>query len=191
MSANIAVIYAGGLTEVAQAFGEAAGHLAADVRVRRLVGAESSCSGPAHPRPTPRDLEWANGIAFGTPVGDGAPAAELMRFIDSTDPHWSRSRLGAMYDKVVTVFTDEPEHLAPDSVLHPIYDALYRWGAVIVGPRGFELEVEGRPGDDAVVESSSLLSAPRLRSARYRAYRLARLASVLADERQRKERLMM
>jgi NAD(P)H dehydrogenase (quinone) len=190
VSANIAVIYAGELTEVAQAFGEAAGHLAADVRLRRLAGTETPGAGGPDKQPILRDLEWANGIAFGTPVGDGAPAPELMRFIESTDPHWSRSRLGAMYDKAVTVFTDEPEHMAPDSVLHPIYDALYRWGAVIIGPRGFELEIEAWPGHD-VVEGSSTLSASRLRSARYRAYRLARLASVLADEHHRKERLTM
>lgn len=187
MSANIAVIYAGDLTEVAQAFGQAAGHLASDVRLRRLVGTEATGAAGPDKGPTLRDLEWANGIAFGTPVGDGAPAPELMRFIESSDPHWSRSRLGAMYDKVVTVFTDEPEHMAPDSVLHPIYDALYRWGAVIVGPRGFELEIEAWKD----VEGSSSLSASRLRSARYRAYRLSRLAGVLADERQRRERLMM
>lgn len=190
MSANIVVIYAGDLAEVAQAFGQAAGHLAADVRLMRLVEGETPGGGARDRRPALRDLEWANGIAFGTPLGDGAPAPELMRFIESTDPHWSRSRLGAMYDKVVTVFTDEPEHMAPDSVLHPIYDALYRWGAVIVGPRGFELEIEAQPGQD-VVEGSSSLSASRLRSARYRAFRLARLAGVLADERHRKERLML
>ena len=190
MSANIAVIYAGDLTALAQAFGQAAGHLAADVHLRCLVGTEAPGAGAPHKQPTLRDLEWVNGIAFGTPGGDGAPAPEVMRFIESTDPHWSRSRLGGLYDKVVTVFTDEPEHMAPDSVLHPIYDTLYRWGAVIVGPRRFELEIEARPGDD-VVEASSPLSASRLRSARYRAYRLARLAGVLADERHRKERLMM
>jgi hypothetical protein len=91
---------------------------------------------------------------------------------------------------VVTVFTDEPEHRAPDSVPHPIYDALCRWGAVIIGPRRFELEIEPWPAHD-VVAGSSPLSASRLRSARYQAFQLARLASVLADERQRKERLMM
>lgn len=190
MSANIAVIYAGDLAEVAQAFGHAAGQLASHVRLTRLLGTETPDAGAPDQQPALRELEWANGIAFGTPVGDGTPAPELMRFIESADPRWSRSRLGAMHDKVVTVFTDEPERMAPDSVLHPIYDALYRWGAVIVGPRGFELEIEARPGPD-VVEGSSPLWASRLRSARYRAYRLARLAGVLADERHRKERLMM
>ena len=55
------------------------------------------------------DLEWARGVAFGTPIGDGAPAPILMRFIASTEPLSSSGRL---YDKAVTVFIDEPEHFA-------------------------------------------------------------------------------
>ena len=86
------------------------------------------------------------------------------------------------------MFTDEPERFAPDSVLHPIYDALYKWGAVIIGPRAFELALDARATDSAPTPSSSLPVA-RLRTARYRAARLTRLAGVLADERHRRERL--
>ena len=186
MSGNIALIYAGDLEPVAEVFGDAAAHLAAHVRLLRIAKHEEEQTEAAHPRPELRDLEWADGIAFGTPAGDGAPTPGLMRFIEGTELLWSSGRL---YDKVVTVFTDEPEHIAPDAVLHPIYDALYRWGAVIVGPRGFELELEARPGRPS--ESSSSLSAPRLRTARYRALRLARLASVLAEEHARRERLQL
>jgi hypothetical protein len=46
-----------------------------------------------------------------------------LHFIESTEPLWSSGRL---YDKAVTVFTDEPEYFAPDSVLYLIYDALYQ-----------------------------------------------------------------
>lgn len=111
------------------------------------------------------------------------PAPALMGFIEATEPLWSS---GWLHDKVVTVFTDEPEHFAPDSVLHPIYDALYHWGAVIVGPRAFELasDAQRRHG---VSESGGPLSASRLKSAQYRARRLARIAGVLADERERRE----
>lgn len=185
MSGNIAVIYAGGLAAVAEVFAEAAEHLAARVRLLRLAEAEAPGAEARQAQPTLPDLEWADGIAFGTPVGAGAPARELMRFIESTEPLWSSGRL---YDKVVTVFTDEPEHMAPDSVLHPIYDLLYGWGAVIVGPRGFELEVRALPGH-AVEETRSALPGPRLRSAQYRAFRLARLAAVLAADRARREQL--
>jgi NAD(P)H dehydrogenase (quinone) len=185
VSGNVAVIYSCELDAVAQAFAEAAGHLATHVRVLRLAGAHDQADdGGSDRRPELTDLEWADGIAFGTPIGDGAPDAELMRFIASTEPLWSTGRL---YDKAVTVFTDEPEHMAPDSVLHPIYDALYRWGAVIVGPRGFELELEARP-TAPLVHSASELPAARLKTAQYRAVRLARLAGILAEEHARRAR---
>ena len=185
MRANIAVIYSGALRDVAQAFGEAAGHVARGVRLRPVSEDQGEESGWADTQAGLGDLEWADGIAFGTPVANGHPAPALMRFIQSTEPLWSSGRL---YEKAVTVFTDEPEHFAPDSVLHPIYDALYHWGAVIVGPRAFELELDAQP-DRSGLECASPLPARRLRTARYRAVRLARLAGVLADERHRRERL--
>lgn len=185
MSGNVAVIYAGDLAAMAEKFVEAAAPLAARVRLLRVSGGEIDQRAGGDPRGGLDDLEWADGIAFGTPLGDGAPAPALMRFIASTEPLWSSGRL---YDKAVTVFTDEPEHFAPDSVLHPIYDALYQWGAVIIGPRAFELALDAHQSD-SVPGPSSAPPAARLRTARYRAVRLTRLAGVLADERHRRERL--
>jgi NAD(P)H dehydrogenase (quinone) len=181
LSANIAVIYSGDLQQVATAFGDAAEHLSARVRLLRVSGDENDASSGAHRKANLDDLEWADGIAFGTPLGHGHPAAELMSFIDGTEPLWNSGRL---HDKVVTVFTDEPEQFAPDSVLHPIYDALYRWGAVIVGPRTFELARDAQL-DHGVSPSAGPLSASRFESAQYRARRLARIAGTLADERTR------
>ena len=71
MSANIVVIYSGALRDVAERFGEAAEHLSACVRVLWVPGDERSEGGSAHPDARFGDLEWADGIAFGTPVGDG------------------------------------------------------------------------------------------------------------------------
>jgi multimeric flavodoxin WrbA len=187
LSANIAVIYSGALRDVAQAFGEAAGHLARGVRLLPVSEDERKESGWADTQAGRGDLEWADGIAFGTPIANGHPAPALMRFIQSTEPLWSSGRL---YAKAVTVFTDEPEHFAPDSVLHPIYDVLYHWGAVIVGPRAFELELDAQR-DRSGLECASPLPALRLRTAQHRAVRLARLAGVLADERRRRERLAL
>lgn len=185
LSANIAVIYSGALRDVAQAFGEAAGHLARGVHVLPVSGDQGEEGGWADAQAGLGDLEWADGVAFGTPIANGHPAPALMRFIQSTEPVWSSGRL---HEKAVTVFTDEPEHFAPDSVLHPIYDALYHWGAVIVGPRAFDLALDAQSNRPAL-ECASPLPALRLRTARYRAVRLARLAGVLADERHRRERL--
>jgi NAD(P)H dehydrogenase (quinone) len=138
-----------------------------------------------HPDASFADLEWADGIGFGTPIAPGCPAAELTGFLESTEPLWSRA---ALFDKAVSVFTDEPERFAPDLVVKPLYDALYHWGAVIIGPRAFELEFDARPvsGDS---ERHGSLSGPRWRTAHYRGRRLAALASTLANERGRRMRL--
>lgn len=185
MSANIAVIYAGDLSAVAEAFGEAARRLSAEVRLLSVADRGGGEDDSLHAEATLGDLKWADGIAFGTPVGGGAPDWTLMQFIESSKPLWSS---GTLYEKAVTVFTDEPEHMAPDAVLHPVYDALYRWGAVIVGPRGFELEVRAplHPRPAGVVP---LVPASRLASAQYRARRLTRVAAVLAGDRARLERV--
>lgn len=184
MSGNIVVIYAGDLTGVAQAFAEAAGHAAAAVRVARLDDGEA---GDTPDELRWRQLEWADGIAFGTPGGGHGPAPVLTRLIERSEPLWSSGRL---YDKAVTVFTDEPERMAADSILHPLYDALYRWGAVIVGPRYVDLGGEP-PSGGPPLESGSSLPPSRLRAAQYRAHRLARLASVLAEDRFRRARLQL
>jgi NAD(P)H dehydrogenase (quinone) len=186
MSGNIAVIYCdyGDLVAVAEAFADRAAEIASDVRLLQLSSRESARPQGAHPHPGLRDLEWANGIGFGTPAGGGTPAPELMRFIDSTR---RMSSSGTLSDKATTVFTDEPERMAPASLLQPLYDRLYRWGAMIVGPREFELEHDTRP--DVPSDDPSPLPAARLSAARYRAFRLARVASELADDHVRRSRL--
>lgn len=183
MSANVAVIYSGtDVREVAEAFGEAAQEVSANVRLLRVSGDDT---GPDHPDATFADLEWADGIGFGTPVAPGRPSPALVAFIETTESLWRSARL---FDKVVSTFTDEPERFAPDAVVHPIYEALYQWGAVIVGPRVFDLafDAQPQPGDR---ESKGSLAGPRLRTAHYRGRRLAALAGVLSAERSRRARL--
>jgi hypothetical protein len=90
-----------------------------------------------------------------------------MRLLELTEPLWAGGRL---HDKVVTVFTDRPQVPAADPVIFPIYSALYHWGAIVVGPRDFELPAGGQA--DA-----------RLTAARYRGRRFARLAGALAADR--------
>jgi NAD(P)H dehydrogenase (quinone) len=186
LSANIAIIYSGpGLLPVAEAFGEAAQDLSATVRLLCVGEGERAADAPEHPEANFTDLEWADGIAFGTSIGSGRPAPGLIEFITSTEPLWRSAKL---FDKVVSVFTDEPEHFAPDAVVHPIYEALYQWGAVIIGPRAFELafDAQPRPEDRG---SEAALPGPRLRTAHYRGRRLTALAAVLAGERARRMRL--
>jgi NAD(P)H dehydrogenase (quinone) len=186
VSANVAVIYsAAELRDVAVAFGKGAEHMSAQVRLLRVPEADERESAQRDPDATLEDLEWADGIAFGTPIGDGRPPDALMRFIRLTEPLWSGDKL---FDKVVTMFTDEPEHADPKSILHPIYEALYDWGAVIVGPRAFELAYDAYPRDqDPGAEGD--LTGPRQRTAQYRARRLTALADALVAERGRRVRL--
>ncbi len=187
MSCNIAVIYTGGLEAIAGAFGEAATHLAARVRMLSLADEDQAQMAAGRPAPDRGLLEWADGIAFGTPVGDGRPNPALMTFLETTEPLWNSGRL---CEKVVTVFTDEPERIAPDSVLHPIYDALYLWGAVIVGPRALEAGLDTGLGHGPL-EHGSHVPVSKLRATQSRAVRLARLAGVVAEERHRRERLLL
>jgi NAD(P)H dehydrogenase (quinone) len=186
MSANIAVIYAGAeIREVAAVVASAAEDLSA--RVRLLRAGEDGSDGPSSgdPEAALADLEWADGIGFGTPLGSDAPAPALMRFLEQAAPLWQSDKL---VDKVVTIFTDEPEHFAPGPVVHPIVHELYEWGAVIVGPRGSQLALDARPQTRDSSEEGPL-SGPRMRTARYRGRRLTTLAEVVVADRARRTRL--
>jgi NAD(P)H dehydrogenase (quinone) len=48
------------------------------------------------------DLEWADGVAFGTPTRFGNVAAQLKQFIDQAGWLWQEGKLA---DKVATSFT--------------------------------------------------------------------------------------
>jgi len=162
MSARILIAYCGHLGEVAQAFAEGARPHARQIRIAELevlIQDEGKLG--------LRELALCDAVAFGMPSDAEAPAAEMMQLLELTQPLWTS---GGLHDKVVTVFTDHPETPAPDAVIFPVYSALYHWGAVVVGPRDFELPRAGEP--DA-----------RLSAARYRGRRLARLAGALATER--------
>jgi multimeric flavodoxin WrbA len=162
MSARILIAYCGDLSEIAEALAEGARPHSREVRI-----AELDILLRDDGRAALRELELCDGVALGTPGDAGAPAAEVMRLLELTERWWASGRL---HDKVVTVFTDRPQVPASDEVIFPIYSALYHRGAIVVGPRDFELPGVGEP--DA-----------RLAAARYRGRRLARLAGALAAQR--------
>lgn len=188
MSRNVAIIDSTGTDVVAQAFADAAAGLAAHVLVLWVPGDEDDERRGSPPFGSFDDARWAEGIAFGTPIGDGRPAGALMRFIEGMEPLWTSRWLS---DKVVTVFADQPERIAPDSSWTPIYDVLYRSGAVIVGARAIELALDARAGLASARSAACRLPAARLKTAQYRAARAASLAGVLADERHRQERFAL
>jgi NAD(P)H dehydrogenase (quinone) len=80
------------------------------------------------------DLEWADGIAFGTPTRFGNVAAQLKVFLDLAGELWQQGRL---IDKVATSFTSaQTEHGGQESTILALNNTLYHWGAIVV-PLGY------------------------------------------------------
>lgn len=78
------------------------------------------------------DLDWADGIALGTPTRYGLPTAQLKNFIDQTGPLWGAGKLAG---KVATSFTSaQNTHGGSESTLLALNNIYYHWGAVIVPP---------------------------------------------------------
>jgi len=80
------------------------------------------------------DIEWADGIAFGTPTRFGNVAAQLKAFLDLAGELWQR---GALVDKVATAFTSsQTEHGGQESTILALNNTLYHWGAIVL-PLGY------------------------------------------------------
>ena len=80
------------------------------------------------------DLEWADGVAFGTPTRFGNVAAQLKQFMDQAGGLWQEGRLA---DKVATSFTAAmTPHGGQESTILALNNTLYHWGMVIV-PLGY------------------------------------------------------
>jgi NAD(P)H dehydrogenase (quinone) len=80
------------------------------------------------------DLEWADGIAFGTPTRFGNVAAQLKLFLDLAGKLWQE---GKLVDKVATAFTSaQTEHGGHESTILALNNTLYHWGAIVL-PLGY------------------------------------------------------
>jgi NAD(P)H dehydrogenase (quinone) len=133
------------------------------------------------------DLEWADGIAFGTPTRFGNVAAQLKVFLDLAGELWER---GALVDKVVTSFTSsQTEHGGQESTILALNNTFYHWGAIVL-PLGYTVhevfngggnpygasytsghQLDGHPSEDALVV------------ARAQGVRLTRVAAAIAAAR--------
>lgn len=116
--ANVAIIYysaTGNVYELAKAAQEGAREQGADTRLRKvaeLAPREAIANNQAwqehleRTRDVPEaqlsDLEWADGIVFGTPTRFGNSSAQLKQFIDQCGPLW---QAGALQDKAVAALT--------------------------------------------------------------------------------------
>ena len=80
------------------------------------------------------DLDWADGIAFGSPTRFGNVAAQLKQFIDQAGALWQR---GALVDKVATAFTSSQNpHGGQESTILALNNTFYHWGSILL-PLGY------------------------------------------------------
>jgi NAD(P)H dehydrogenase (quinone) len=80
------------------------------------------------------DLEWADGLAFGTPTRFGNVAAQLKVFLDLAGELWQQ---GKLIDKVATSFTSsQTSHGGQESTILALNNTLYHWGAIVL-PLGY------------------------------------------------------
>jgi NAD(P)H dehydrogenase (quinone) len=129
------------------------------------------------------DLDWADGIAFGTPTRFGNVAAQLKVFLDLAGELWQK---GVLVDKVATSFTSSrTEHGGQESTILALNNTLYHRGAIVL-PLGYTVhEVFGGGGNPYGASYTSdhrLDGKPdeeTLTVARAQGARLARVAGVI------------
>jgi len=86
------------------------------------------------PTATLADLEWADGVAFGTPTRFGNAAAQLKMFLDQAGELWQR---GELINKVVTAFTSsQTAHGGQEATILALNNTFYHWGAIVL-PLGY------------------------------------------------------
>jgi NAD(P)H dehydrogenase (quinone) len=150
-SANVLIVFysrEGSTEKMANLVAEGAKAEGAEVRLRRardIVGpdimarvpkwAENSARMDAqYPAPTEADVEWADGVIFGTPTRFGNSSAELKAFIDSLGGLWFQGKLNG---KAGGVFTSTASpHGGNETTITSLYNPLAHLGFIIV-PTGY------------------------------------------------------
>lgn len=195
---NIAIVYysaTGNIAAMANAIGEGAASVGAEVRVRQVAEtapAEAIASNPkwqAHfdsmagePLATLDDLEWADGIALGSPTRFGGPASQLKSFLDTTGGLWFK---GSLVNTVGTAFTTaSTAHGGLESTTLAINNHFYHWGSLIM-PLGYGDEhvskVTGNPyGASHVSRKGSVPDEDALKACFVQGRQLAQVASWIA-----------
>jgi NAD(P)H dehydrogenase (quinone) len=200
--ARVAVIYysaTGNVHGLAQAVAEGAEQAGAEVRLRHVeeLSSELQISQNQYwgrhrsqvaeaPVATLDDLEWADGIAFGTPTRFGNVAAQLKQFIDQAGKLWQDGKLA---DKVATAFTSsQTVHGGQESTILALNNTLYHWGMLIL-PVGYTVQevfnAGGNPYGTSFTAGHTVTGPDEhaLAVARYQGQRLASYAAVLAEAR--------
>jgi len=149
-------------------------------RHRSEVGAE--------PTATLGDLEWADGIAFGTPTRFGNVAAQLKMFLDQAGELWQQ---GKLINKVVTAFTSsQTAHGGQESTILALNNTFYHWGAIVL-PLGYTVSDVfhggGNPYGASYTSGTRVgeLDADTIAVANAQGRRLARVAGVIGTAQER------
>ena len=201
--ARVSVIYysaTGNVHRLAHALAEGAVEDGAEVRIRHVeeLASELLISQNQHwgrhrtevedePVATLDDLEWADGVAFGTPTRFGNVAAQLKQFMDQSGRLWQEGKLA---DRVGTAFTSSmTTHGGQESTILALNNTLYHWGMLIL-PLGYTasevFNAGGNPYGTSYT-SGKEVRGPDARAqsvARYQGQRLARYAGVVAAARE-------
>jgi NAD(P)H dehydrogenase (quinone) len=83
------------------------------------------------PIATMEDLEWADGIAFGTPTRFGNMSSQMKNFIDKTGGLWQK---GALINKVAGVFTStSTQHGGQETTIITSMVPLLHHGMILLG----------------------------------------------------------
>jgi NAD(P)H dehydrogenase (quinone) len=134
------------------------------------------------------DLEWADGIAFGTPTRFGNVAAQLKMFLDQAGQLWQE---GKLINKVVTAFTSsQTAHGGQESTILALNNTFYHWGSIVL-PLGYTAgEVFNGGGNPygASFTSGTRVGEPdpeTVAVARFQGRRLARVALVIGIAQQK------
>jgi NAD(P)H dehydrogenase (quinone) len=132
------------------------------------------------------DLEWADGVALGTPTRFGNVAAQLKQFMDQAGHLWQEGKLA---DRVGTAFTASmTAHGGQESTILALNNTLYHWGMVIL-PLGYTVSevfnAGGNPYGTSFTSGNTVAGPDEeaLAVARYQGQRLARYAAVIAAAR--------
>jgi NAD(P)H dehydrogenase (quinone) len=152
--ANILVVFYsrdGAVESLAKAVSEGARNSGADVRLRRVPDIVSPAVMAKVPgweerskrmlaeygAPTHDDVEWADGIIFGTPTRFGNTSAELKAFIDSLGGLWFQGKLNG---KAAGAFTSTSGvHGGNETTVVSLYFPMAHLGFIIV-PNGYTHE---------------------------------------------------
>ena len=161
--ANILVVFYsrdGSVEALAKAVSEGAREAGAEVRLRRasdIVPTAVMAKVPGWEErskrmlseygvPTQADVEWADGIIFGTPTRFGNTSAELKAFIDSLGGLWFQGKLNG---KAAGAFTSTAgPHGGNEATVISLYIPMAHLGFIIV-PNGYTheklVQATGRP----------------------------------------------